>query len=250
MILPFLEFKEDEVIAECESVVSSEETSMSYKIGLDKIETFIDSKEHKCMLKDILDENDKLKIKSNTIHSFDQSNAKLTSESKIDIDNASEFDEMSEIYVEDVVDCSEFTKSETENDKPLISEDSVEFACLAKDMEKKLKEKVVVYQKVQTVPHKVYAIEGVTYRQTEELRVLVEKDNAEGCEEFFWSAPIDNADETVGLYEQTSWKVKGRYVVEPLNKPSSSDKPSTSGTKDIPIEQREEPKAPVKTTET
>ena len=67
MILPFLEFKEEEVIAESESVVSSEETSMSYKIGLDKIETFIDSKEHKSILKDILDENDRLKIKSDTI---------------------------------------------------------------------------------------------------------------------------------------------------------------------------------------
>ncbi|XP_052627093.1 uncharacterized protein LOC128133623 [Lactuca sativa] len=245
--------KEDEIIAECESEVSSEETSVSYKIGLDKIETFIDSKEHKCMLKDILDENDRLKIKSDTIHSFDQSNAKLASENKINLENMSEFDEeneMSEIYVDDVVDCSEFMKSETGNEKPLISENSVEFARLATHKEKKLKEKFVVFQKVQTVPNQVYAAKGVTPRQTAELRVLVEKDNAEGCEDFFWSAPIDNADETIGLSEQTSWRVKGRYVAEPLNKPSSSDKPSTIETKDIPIEPKEEPKARVKTAET
>lgn len=97
MIFPFLGFKEDEVIAECESEVSSEETSMSYKIGLDKIETFIDSKEHKCMLKDILDENDRLKIKSNTIHSFDQSHAKLASDNKIDLESTSEFHEESKM---------------------------------------------------------------------------------------------------------------------------------------------------------
>mgnify|MGYP001549080572 FL=1 len=71
MILPFLEFKEDEVIAECESIMSSDEISVTYKYGLDKIETFIDSKEHKSMLKNLLGENDRLKIKSETIRTFD-----------------------------------------------------------------------------------------------------------------------------------------------------------------------------------
>ena len=103
------------------------------------------------MLKNLLDENDRLKIKSETIQSFDSSNAKLISENKMNIENTSEFDEeseMSEISVEDVVDCSEFMKSETENEKPLISENSVEFGRLAKHKEKKLKEKAMVYQKV------------------------------------------------------------------------------------------------------
>ena len=54
----------------------------------------------------------------------------------------------------------------------------------------------------------------------------MENDNAEGCEDFFWFDPINNVDEIVGLSEQTSWRVKGRYVAEPSNKPSS-------GTKDI-----------------
>ncbi|XP_052621713.1 uncharacterized protein LOC128127298 [Lactuca sativa] len=162
--------KEDEVIAECESIMSSEETSIPYKIGLEKIETFIDSKEHKCMLKLLLDENDKLKIKTETLKSFESSNAKLMTEHKINIGSTSEFDdksETSEISVEDVINCSEFLKSETETEKLLISEKSVEYA---------VKEKAVVYQK---------------------------------------SAPIDNADETVALSEQTSWRVKCQPPVQP-----------------------------------
>ncbi|XP_052625848.1 uncharacterized protein LOC128132888 [Lactuca sativa] len=128
-------------------------------------------------------------------------------QSQMNLDTTSEFDEeseMSEISVEDVLDYSEFVKSETENEKPLISENSVEFVHMSKDKPQKLKEKAMVYQK---------------------------------------SAPIDNADETEGLSEQTSWRVKGRYVVEPINKPSSFDKPSTSGTKEILEEPKKEPKA-------
>ena len=64
---------------------------------------------------------------------------------------------------------------------------------------------------------------------------MVDEDNADGCDNFFWPAPIDNADETVGLSEKTSWRVKGRYVAKPLNKPSSFDKPSTSSTKEIQV---------------
>nr|KAJ0193880.1 hypothetical protein LSAT_V11C800452020 [Lactuca sativa] len=223
--------KEDDVIAECESEVSSEETSMSYRLGFDKIETFIDSKEHKSMLKDILDENDSLKTKTETIQTFDESNAKIVKDNKINLDNLSEFDaesEMSEILVEDVVDCSKFVKNETKNDKPLISENSVEFARLSKKQKPKLKEKALVYQKVQTVTNQVYDVTGVTQGQTVELRIMVDKDNAEGCKDYFWSAPIDNADETVGLSEKTTWRVKGRYILEPINKPSSFDIPSTS----------------------
>ncbi|KAL7590353.1 hypothetical protein Lser_V15G35620 [Lactuca serriola] len=239
---------EDEVIAECESVVSSEETSMSYRLGLDKIETFIDSKEHKSMLKDILDENDRLKIKTETIRTFDESNAKIVKDNKINLDNSSEFDaesEMSEISVEDVVDCSKFVKNETQSEKPLISENSVEFARLSKEQKPKLKEKPLVYQKVQTVPNQVYAVTGVTQRQTAKLRIIIDEDNAEGCEDYFWSAPIDNADETVGLSEKTTWRVKGRYIPEPINKPSSFDIPSTSGTKDVPEEPSVEPDVPI-----
>lgn len=71
MILPFLEFKEDEVIAKCESIISSDELSVTYKYGLDKIEAFIEYKEHKYMLKNLLDENNKFQIKTETLHKFD-----------------------------------------------------------------------------------------------------------------------------------------------------------------------------------
>ncbi|XP_023755002.1 uncharacterized protein LOC111903469 [Lactuca sativa] len=138
---------------------------------------------------------------------FNSLNAKLSLENKIDVENAFEFDEnddLSEIYVEDEVDCSEFVKSEPELVKNLISENFVEFA-----------------------------LTGVTQKQTLELTTLLNEDNDEGCDEFFWSAPIDNADETVGLSEITSWRVKGRYVAEPLNKPTHFDVPSTSDTKNF-----------------
>ena len=108
----------------------------------------------------------------------------------------------------------------------------------------------MVYNKVQTIPNQVYVVTGVTAKQTAELKILVDKENAEGCDDYFWSAPIDNADETIGLSEQTSWRVKGRYVAEPINKPSSFDKPSTSGTKEIPEEPMRELVVPTKTTET
>ena len=77
--------------------MSSEDTSSLYRLGLDKIETFIDSKEHKSMLKNILDENDRQKIKTETIQTFDLSNAKIVQDNKINLDNSSEFDAESEM---------------------------------------------------------------------------------------------------------------------------------------------------------
>ena len=65
---------------------------------------------------------------------------------------------------------------------------------------------------------------------------MVNQDNVGGCDDYFWFTPIDNVDETVGLSERTSWRFEGRYVAEPLNKPTSFDVPSTSGTKEIPSE--------------
>ena len=187
MILPFLEFKEDEIDAEaynCESVVSSDDVNPTYMYGLDKIELFIKSKDHKDMLKNLLDENDKLKLRTETIQKFDSLNANLSSENKIDVENASELnedDDMSEIYVEDEVDCSEFVKSEPENRKNLISENFVEFARLSQNKSPILEEKVVVYQKVRTTPNQVYKVTGVTEHQTAELTAIVNEDNADGC---------------------------------------------------------------------
>nr|KAJ0214349.1 hypothetical protein LSAT_V11C400174670 [Lactuca sativa] len=42
------------------------------------------------------------------------------------------------------------------------------------------------------------------------------------------------------------WRVKGRYIPEPINKPSSFDIPSTSETKDVPEESLDEPGVPIK----
>lgn len=57
MILRFLEFKEEQIVVDCyncESLVSSDESlSDWYKLGLEKIEEFIKSKENKLMMKDI-----------------------------------------------------------------------------------------------------------------------------------------------------------------------------------------------------
>ena len=56
MILPFLEFKEDEIDDECykcKSIVSSNHVSDSYRVGFEKSEEYIKSKEHKNMLKDM-----------------------------------------------------------------------------------------------------------------------------------------------------------------------------------------------------
>ena len=170
MILPFLEFKEDEIDAEaynCESVVSSDDVNPTYKFVLDKIESFIKSKDHQNMLKNLLD--DRLKLRAETIQKFDSLSTKLSSENKIDVENASELnedDDMSEISVEDEVDCSEFVKSEPENHKNLISENSVEFARLSQNKSPILEEKVVVYQKVRTTPNQVYKVTGVIEHQT------------------------------------------------------------------------------------
>ncbi|XP_052627222.1 uncharacterized protein LOC128133731 [Lactuca sativa] len=167
MILPFIELKEDEIDTdcyECESIVSSDEVSDSYKIGLEKIEEHIKSKEHKNMVKQIKHFND---------------------------ENISEFDEsdMSEISVGDEIDF--------------------------------LNEKDTVYLKVQIVPNQVFVKTGLNKKDTSELTSLVNDDNADDCDEFFWSEPIDNADETKGLFEMTSWKTKGKYVSEPLNRGKS-----------------------------
>nr|AGM34082.1 hypothetical protein [Lactuca sativa] len=202
MIIPFQELKEDEVDAEAynsENIGSSDEVSPAYKIGLDKIESYIKSKDHKDMLKNLLDENDRLKLRTKTVQKFDSLNAKLGSENKIDVENAfehNEDDDLSEIFVKDVVDCSEFVKSEPETHKNLISENSIEFARSSTDKTKIFKAKAVVYQKFQTTPNQAYIVQGVIPQQTAELTAMVEEDNAARCEEFVWSAPIDNADKT------------------------------------------------------
>lgn len=52
---------------------------------------------------------------------------------------------------------------------------------------------------------------------TSNLTSIVKTNNDNSCDNYFWYAPIDNDDETKGLFEKTSWKVKGKYILEPLN---------------------------------
>ena len=66
---------------------------------------------------------------------------------------------------------------------------------------------------------------------------LVDNDNAKGCNKFFWLGRIENADETRGLFEMTSWKTKGKYVSKPLNCVDLCyDKAGHSGNKGVPSE--------------
>ena len=125
--MPFLELKEDEIDADCyncESIVSSEETSYAYEVRLKRIENYIRSKDHENMLKQLLDENDNKQIKTDTVQKFDSLNANLSSEIKLNIESSDEFDEdsdMSDISVEDVIDCSKFVKIESQFAKAHIS---------------------------------------------------------------------------------------------------------------------------------
>lgn len=151
------------------------------------------------MLKQVLSEKDKEQIKYDTVQKFDSLCTKLSSKNTLNVENVSEFDddsEMSEIFVEDEVDCSEFVKSEHEPMKTLISENSIEYVRIYENGSKTLKEKSIVFPMVQTVPNQVFATTGLNKNQTIELTSLVEEDNVNGCDEYFWSAPINNADET------------------------------------------------------
>ena len=81
-----------------------------------------------------MDEKDKEKIKYKTVHKFDSTCTKLSLENKLNVENVSKYDDdsdMSEISVEDDVDCSEFSKSEPKPVKVLIPENSVVFARIS-----------------------------------------------------------------------------------------------------------------------
>jgi hypothetical protein len=243
MILPFLELKEDEIDAECyncESIVSSEETSDAYKIGLDKIESFITSKDHKYMLKNVLSDKDNEEIKITTNQKFQTLCEKLKSEQPPIAEDCSDSDDddMSEISIESEVDCSTFSHEKEVPRQNLISENSEEYISVLNDKGPQvLKAKATVYPRIQTVPNQVYVQKGLNHKDTHELKSIVDQDNADGCGSF-WTDPIDSIDETSGLSAKTSWRVKGKYVSEPLNNIHAKydgSKPRTpSNSKNIP----------------
>jgi len=160
---------------------------------------------------------------------------KLSSEEALKTENDSEFDEseMSEISVEDVIDCSVFTKEKEIPTNKLISEHSVEYARLSNEGNV-FEEKVIVFPKIKSVPNQVFVKFGHDKTKTEHLTSIVSEDNEVVCEAFFWSGPIDNSHETKGLSEMTSWKVKGQYVSEPLNyNLSRNNNVSSNGTQNL-----------------
>ncbi|KAI3700157.1 hypothetical protein L2E82_44776 [Cichorium intybus] len=216
MIFPFLELKEDEIDAECyrcETIVSSDDISDAYRIGLDKIENYIQSKEHKSMVKEYLPKNDKEEIKTATLKKFHSLSSKLNFEDTLNTENISDFDEskMSEISVEDEVDCSVFVNAQTETKRNLISENSVAFARIVENQGSQvLHEQATIFPKIQTVPNQVFVKQGRNSKDVTELKVLVDNDNSDGCDTFFWTEPIDNSDETKG---------KAKLYPEPLPKP-------------------------------
>ena len=94
-----------------------------------------------------------------------------------------------------------------------------------------------VFPKVQTFQNQVFVNTGLNKNDTSKLTSLVVGDNANGCDECFWSKPIDNGDETKSLLEMTPSKTKAKYVLEPLNRVNLCyDNAAQSGTKDVSSE--------------
>ncbi|KAI3740017.1 hypothetical protein L2E82_30433 [Cichorium intybus] len=146
----------------------------------------------------------------------------------------SDFDEseMSEISVEDEVDCSAFVNNSSESKKNIVSENSVAFARIIENKgPQALNEQATVFPKIQIVPNQVFVKQGMNSQDITKLKVLVDNDNSDGCNAFFWSEPIENSDETKGLSEMTSWKSRGKYISGSLNRKDSFLQPGSIGTK-------------------
>ncbi|XP_052626862.1 uncharacterized protein LOC128133449 [Lactuca sativa] len=137
IILAFIELKEDEIDADCyncESIVSLDDIYNSYWAGLVKIEKYVQSKDHKNMLKKMLNEKDKEQIILSTMQKYDSLCKKLNLENTFDSKNVSGIDksDMSEIFVEDGIDFSTFVQNANKPKKNLISENSIEFLNCSK----------------------------------------------------------------------------------------------------------------------
>lgn len=114
----------------------------------------------------------------------------------------SDFDDivMSEIFVQDEVDCSSFSKPIYEPKRNLIFEDSIEFENFVhNDSFENLKEKVVVFPKARSTANQVFVTKGLDKSDTKHLTSIVKINNEIPRENRFWSKPIDYSDETIGL---------------------------------------------------
>lgn len=115
-MLPFIELQDEEKDIDCyncESLVSSDESlSDSYKVGLEKLEELLKSKENKIMMNDVLTKEYKQQMKNNSIEKYNSLCQKLNLEENYSCVNDSRIDEneMCEISDEDEIDCSSFAK--------------------------------------------------------------------------------------------------------------------------------------------
>lgn len=97
-------------------ISSDESLSESYGVGLEKAGEFFKSKEIKIMVKDVLTEDDKKKIKNNSIEKYNCLCNKLNLEENHIYVIDSDFDEseISEISVEDEFNCYSFVETNVE----------------------------------------------------------------------------------------------------------------------------------------
>lgn len=57
-----------------------------------------------------------------------------------------------------------------------------------------------------STPNHVFVKKGLDKEDTLELTSVVKTNNSNSCEDYFWSKPIVNVEETKGLLDKTSWK--------------------------------------------
>ena len=176
----------DEMSYDCESIVSSVVSANSYlsgtyKDGLDKFEEFMKNKEIKEMLNESLTKDEKSHIIKDLNESHESFCANLQSDCSepwvnnyVDAclnDNDGYETDISEISIEEEVDCSSFVKTENANNVPnLILEDSEEYVKVVKTKGPAcLTEKVVVYPKVKNCPNQVLVATCVKVSDTPDL---------------------------------------------------------------------------------
>ena len=169
----------------------------------------------------MLNVTEKEEIKLTSLQKYESLCKKLSLENTLDYEKTFAFaeSEMSGISVEDEVDCYEFVQNDVEPKKTLISENSTKFIRIIENKGSSVSnEKAIVFLKVQTVLNHVFVKIGLNKNDTSYLTSLFYSDNAKGCDEFFQSGPTNNANERKGLSEMTLWKIKTKYVLEPLNR--------------------------------
>lgn len=121
-------------------------------------------------------------------------------------DSDSDESVMSEVSTEDEIDYSSSPKSVDEPKRDLILEDSCKYNQNVQNGNlDQLETKVVVFLKVKSTQNQVFFVKiGLDNLDTSKFTCSVKTDNKTPSKNHFWSNPIDNSAETVGLSDQTS----------------------------------------------